>query len=168
MEIRDLISKWLIEESYIVSKIEDIGVSGIVWGLNVSTPGAPGVKFSIICPSDRRDRVVLVLGVVIATEHRRELEKLDLRERVKLLHTILSKALTICIDCKIAVKPVISDPQVIVVNMEIFNEEIEKYGKPHFVRILYRLINTYLAIVSGFNEWVPIVIGEKQPYYSYI
>jgi len=168
VEIKDLISKWLLEESYTVSNLESMGVPGIIWGFSVSTPGAPGVKFSIICPSDKKDRVILVLGVVISPEHRRELEKLSVSDRIKLLHTILSKALSVCIDCKIAVKPAISDPQALIINIEIFNDEIEKYGKPYFMRLLYRLINTYLSIVSGFNEWIPVVVSEKHQYYSYM
>jgi len=168
VETRELITKWLLEESYTVSNMGSAGMPGIEWGLNVSTPGVPGVKFSIICPSNKKDRVVLVLGVVISPEHRRELEKLGVNERIRLLHSILLKALLVCIDCKIAVKPAISDPQAIVINIEVFNEEIEKYGKHHFMKILYRLVNTYLAIVSGFNEWVPVVVSDKQHYYSYM
>jgi hypothetical protein len=168
VEIKDVISKWLLEESYTISNLEGVGVPGIAWGLSVSTPGAPGVKFSIISPSDKRDRIVLVLGVVISPEHRKELEKLSVNERVRLLHTILLKALTVCSDCKIAVKPAISDPQAIIINLEVFNDEIEKYGKSHFMRTLYRLINTYLAVVSGFNEWIPVVISEKHQYYPYM
>jgi hypothetical protein len=166
--VKEVISRWLLEESYTISNLEGVSVPGVEWGLAVSTQAPPGVKFSVISPSDKRDRVILVLGVVISPEHRRELEKLSVNERVRLLHTILSKALMVCSDCKIAVKPAISDPQAIVINLEVFNDEIEKYGKSYFLRTLYRLINTYLAVVSGFNEWFPVVVSEKQQYYPYM
>ena len=168
MNVKELITKWLLEESYSVSSMENLNLPGVAWGLNVSTPGVPSIKFSIINPSDKRDRIVLILGIAISPEHRRELEKLSTSEKVKLLHSILLKALLVCVDCKIAVKPVISDPQVIVINMEVFSEEIEKHGKPYFIKTLYKLINTYLAIVSGFNEWVPVTPSDKQQYYSYM
>ncbi|MEM4481540.1 MAG: DUF2299 family protein [Desulfurococcaceae archaeon] len=157
MLLRDIITKWLLEEAYIVSRLEAPPEARVSWSLNVATPGALGVRFSVISPMDRPDKVVLVMGIAISHEHRDLLEKLKLTERIKVLHSILSKALPVCIDCKIAVQPNITNPQTITINMELFEEEIEKYGKPYFIRVVARLLNTYLAVVSGFNEWFPVV-----------
>ena len=157
MSARDLITKWLVEESFIVTKLETPAEAKVSWSIGVSTPGVPGVKFSIITPMDKQDRVILVMGIAISQEHRSELEKLRATERVRVMHSILSKALSVCTDCKIAVQPDVVNPYTIAINMEIYEEEVEKHGKPHFMRLLTRFLNTYLAIVSGFNEWFPVL-----------
>lgn len=155
--LKETLSKWLIEEMFIVTQMDTTTVHKISWGLNVATPGTPGVKFAVLIPADKPDRVVLAMGIVISPEHKLELEKQKQVERVRILHSVLSKALMVCPECKIAVQPNILNPHVITINLEIYNEEIEKLGKPLFIRHVTRLINTYLAIVSGFNEWFPVV-----------
>ncbi|MEM4527931.1 MAG: DUF2299 family protein [Desulfurococcaceae archaeon] len=160
--VKDFINKWLIEESFIVSKLDAPPEARIKWGLNISTSGTPGIRFTIINPLDKPDRMILAMGIMISTEHRREIEKAKLVDRVRAMHSILSRALSVCIDCKIAVQPSIIDPQTITVNMEIFEEEILNYGKPYFLRLVARFLNTYLAIVSGFNEWFPVIPTEEK------
>lgn len=165
MSLRDLITKWLVEEAFVISKLETPPEARVAWSIGASTPGVPGIRFSVLSPADRQDRVILAMGIAISPEHRSELEKSKPTERIRAMHSILSKALAVCIDCKIAVQPNIVDPQSITINMEIFEEEIVKYGKPFFIRLLTRFLNTYLAIVSGFNEWFPVVqpsIREKE------
>ncbi|MEM1529286.1 MAG: DUF2299 family protein [Desulfurococcaceae archaeon] len=157
MSLRDLITKWLIEEAFAISKLDAPPEARVAWSIGVSTPGAPGVRFSVLSPADRQDRVILAMGIAISPEHRSELERSKPTERVRAMHSILSKALAVCIDCKIAVQPSIVDPQSITINVEVFEEEIVKYGKPYFMRLLTRFLNTYLAIVSGFNEWFPVI-----------
>lgn len=153
---QDLINKWLIEEAFTIRRLEAPPEARIKWGLNVTTPGSPGINFTIVNPIDRPDRYVLALAIVISPEHLRELERLKASERLRVMHSILSKALSVCMDCKIMVQPNILSPQAIAINMEVFEEEIRGYGKPFFLRLVWRLLNTYLAIVSGFNEWIPI------------
>ena len=163
--LQDLITKWLVEESFVVSRLETPPEARVMWSLGVSTPGTPGVKFTVFLPVDRQDRVVVAMGIAISPEHRGEIEKLKPAERVRVMHSILSKALMVCSDCKIAVQPSILDPQTIGINVEVFEEEVVKYGKPYFVKLLTRFLNAYLAIVSGFNEWFPVVppgIKEKE------
>lgn len=155
--LKETLSKWLIEEMFVITQMDTTSVQKISWGLNVATPGTPGVKFAVLIPSDKQDRVVLAMGIVISPEHKLELEKLKQVERVRVVHSVLSKALIVCPECKIAVQPNILNPHVITINLEIYNEEIERYGKPLFIKQVTRLINTYLAIVSGFNEWFPVV-----------
>ncbi|ADV64909.1 DUF2299 domain-containing protein [Desulfurococcus mucosus] len=155
-DIGDLISKWLMDESFILRRFEAPPEARVKWGVNVSTPGTPGVNFTVVNPLDKPDRYILALAILISPEHARELDKLKPAERLRVMHSILSKALTVCADCKIMVQPNILSPQAIAVNMELFEEEIHRYGKPFFLRLVWRLLNTYLAIVSGFNEWMPI------------
>ena len=157
MNTRDLVTKWLIEESFIVSKLETPIEARLSWSLGVTMPGPLGLRFTVLSPVDKPDRIILVMGIAISPEHRELLEKLKPQEKLRIMHSILSKSLPVCIDCKIAVQPSILNPQSVTINMEIFQEEIEKYGKPFFLRTLTRLINTYLAIVSGFNEHFPVI-----------
>lgn len=166
MSVKDRIMKWLIEESFTVTKLEAPPEARVSWSVGVATPGIPGIRFSIIVPVDKQDRVILVMGIAISQEHKSELEKLKPVERVKVIHGILLKALSVCTDCRIAVQPDAINPFTIAINMEIFEEEIEKYGKPYFMRLLTKFLNTYLAIVSGFNEWLPVlpqVTKEREP-----
>ncbi|MEM1740430.1 MAG: DUF2299 family protein [Desulfurococcaceae archaeon] len=166
MSIKDQITKWLIEESFTVTKLETPPEARVSWSIGVTTPGVPGIRFSVIMPMEKQDRVVLVMGIAISQEHKSELEKLKPTERVKVIHSILLKALSVCTDCKIAVQPDVVNPFTIAINMEIFGEEIERYGKSYFMKLLTRFLNTYLAIVSGFNEWFPVlpqVTKEKEP-----
>lgn len=157
MNIEDVITKWLIEEAFSVSKLEvPIGVK-ILWGLNVAVMGPAGAKFSIIKPQDKQDRVILVLGTVISPEHKSELDRLKPTERLRVIHSIISKALMTCPECKIAVQPDIVNPASIVINLEIFDDEILKHGKPFFTKTITKLLNTYFTIVSGFNEWFPVL-----------
>ncbi|MEM0325412.1 MAG: DUF2299 family protein [Desulfurococcaceae archaeon] len=163
--LKDLLSKWLIEENFIVTQLDTTTLPRANWGLNVATPGAPGVKFAVISPADKPDRVVLVIGIAISPEHRAELEKLKQTERIKVMHSILSRALMVCNDCKVSVQPSIINPHTITINLEIFGEEIEAHRKPLFIKQVVKLINTYLTIVSGFNEWFPVVPqpGKEAP-----
>jgi hypothetical protein len=155
LDITESITKWLIEESFTISKLEAPPEARVAWGIGVSTPSVPSIRFSVVMPIDKRDRVVVVMGIVISPEHKNELDKLKPLERVRIMHSILSKALTVCQDCKIAVQPDIVNPSAIAINMEIYEEELAKHGKPYFIRLLTRFLNTYFAIVSGFNEWYP-------------
>ncbi|MEL9908653.1 MAG: DUF2299 family protein [Desulfurococcus sp.] len=154
--VQDLIVKWLMEESFTTRKLEAPPGAGIKWGINVTTPGNPGVNFTVANPVDKPDRYILALAIVVSPEHARELEKMKPAERLRVMNSILSKALTVCIDCKIMVQPNIITPQTITVNMEFFEDELRGYGKPFFLRLVWRFLNTYLAIVSGFNEWMPV------------
>lgn len=155
--LRDLITKWLIEEAFLVTKLDTPPEARVSWSIGVSTQGIPPIRFSVLAPADRPDRVVLAMAIAISPEHKAELEKLKPIERVKVIHSILHRAITICNDCKIAVQPDIINPFSIAINMEIYEEEIEKLGKPYFMRTLTRFLNSYLAIVSGFNEWFPVL-----------
>lgn len=157
MLLKETIVRWLVEEAFAISQLELPLEARVSWGLTVATPGSPQVKFSIISPLDRHDKVILVIGIAISPEHRNLLEGLKPTERIKIVHSILSKALPVCIDCKIVVQPNILCPQTITISMELFEEEIERYGKPYFIKVVSRLLNTYLAVVSGFNEWLPVI-----------
>lgn len=152
-----MITKWLIEEAFVVSRLEAPPEARVEWGIGVSTPGIPPIRYSIIVPVDKRDRFILAMAIAISPEHKNELEKLRPVERVRVMHSILYRALALCADCRIAVQPDIVNPYTIAINMEIYEEEIRKYDKPYFMRTLTRFLNTYLAIVSGFNEWFPII-----------
>lgn len=155
--IKDRISKWLLDEKFLVTQVDTAAVKGIAWGLNVSTPPPLNVKFAVLIPADMQDKVVLAMGIAISPEHKAELEKLKQTERVKVVHSVLSRALIVCNDCKISVQPTLVDPATIVINLELYKEELESHGKPLFMKSVIKLINTYLAIVSAFNEWFPII-----------
>lgn len=118
----DMISRWLIEETFTLRRLEAPPEARIKWGINVSTPGSPGVSFTIVNPADREDRYVLTLAILVSPEHLKELEKLKPADRLKIMHSILSRALAVCIDCKIMVQPNVLNPQAIVVNMDIFED----------------------------------------------
>ncbi|MEM1634846.1 MAG: DUF2299 family protein [Thermosphaera sp.] len=166
--IYDLISKWLVEESFTIRRLEAPPEAKISWGLDVFTPGHPSVNFKIINPVDKQDRVLLVLGIGISPDHKRELEKLKATERLRVISNIVGKALAVCIDCQITVQPNMVDPQAMSILLVLFNEEIEAYRKPYFMRLVARVLNTYFAIISGFNEWYPVIPDEGrkriQPY----
>lgn len=166
---KDLISKWLIEETFAVRKMEPQQVAGLnlAWGINVSTPSTPSIAFSVINPSDKPDRYILTLGIGISPEHKRELEKLKPAERLRVMNSIMARALMLCGDCRIAVQPNIIDPQFITINVDLFEEEVLSHGKPYFLRLLFRFLNTYIVIVSGFNEWFPILPGGGREGYVY-
>ncbi|MEM1773387.1 MAG: DUF2299 family protein, partial [Desulfurococcaceae archaeon] len=76
MSIKDQITKWLIEESFTVTKLETPPEARVSWSIGVTTPGVPGIRFSVIMPMEKQDRVVLVMGIAISQEHKSELEKL--------------------------------------------------------------------------------------------
>ncbi len=166
--VHELVSKWLVEESFTIRKLEAPPEAKILWGLDVFTPGQPGVNFKIISPADKSDRVLIVLGIGISPDHKRELEKLRQTDRLKIISNILGKALSVCIDCQITVQPNMVDPQALSILLVLFNEEITLYGKPYFMRLIARTLNTYFAIISGFNEWFPVIPEEPrkkiQPY----
>jgi hypothetical protein len=164
----ELISKWLVEESFTIRRLEAPPEAKILWGLDVFTPGQPSVNFKIINPADKPDRVLIVLGIGISPDHRRELDKLKQTEKLKVISNILGKALSVCIDCQITVQPNMIDPQALSILLALFNEEIALYGKPYFMRLVARTLNTYFAIISGFNEWFPVIPEDSrkkiQPY----
>jgi hypothetical protein len=164
----ELISKWLVEESFTIRRLEAPPEAKILWGLDVFTPGQPSINFKIINPADKPDRVLIVLGIGISPDHKRELDRLKHAERLKVISNILGKALSVCIDCQITVQPNMIDPQALSILLALFNEEITLYGKPYLMRLVARTLNTYLAIISGFNEWFPVIPEDSrkkiQPY----
>ena len=160
-DLEDLVSRCLLEEMFVVTKLDPSTMPGILWGLDVTTPSRPSVRFAVISPIDRQDRVVLALGVVISPEHKRELDKLKPLEKIRAVHSILSRVLLMCPDCKIAVQPSVLDPQALAINMELFADEIKNGGKPLFTKRVTRLINTYFIVVSSFNELFPVI--PQQP-----
>lgn len=160
--------KWLTEESYAISRLDLPPDTRVSWSIGVSTPGIPSIKFTVLIPMDRQDRVVLAMGVIISPEHRQELEKTKLTERIRAIHSIFSRALMTCSDCKIVIQPSMVNPQTITINLEVFEDELTKYGKPYFIKALTRFINTYLVIVSGFNELFPIVQSDTKETHFYI
>ena len=157
MSLRDTIVKWLIEEDFIVSKLDVPPGAEVAWCISVSTPGVPTTRFTVLSPAGRSDKIILAMVVTISPEHRSELERLKPAERVKVIHSILSKALAVCMDCKIGVQPNILNPQNIAINADVYEEEVSRYGKPYFMRLVARFLNTYFTIVSGFNEWFPVI-----------
>lgn len=156
-DIEAMIYKWLLDENFTVRKIDRPQDFRAKWGLNANTPGAPGIAFSIINPLDKPDRYVMTMGIVISPEHRRELDKHKPQERLRIMNNILFHALSICPECKIVVQPNLLNPEFITVNLDFFAEEFQSDKRFSFMKSLYKFLNTYIAIVAGFNEWLPVI-----------
>jgi len=159
-EIRDLITEWLIEEGFEVKKLPEIPQIRFKWGLDVFTPPPLRVNIKIFKPEERLDRVIILLGVGVSPEHLQALSKLKPEERLRFSSKLLYRLITACNNCSIALQPNPVDLKGVSVAITFFDSEVNKDFKPILLKMLMVLVNSFLLIVSTFNEEFPIVSGS--------
>ncbi len=159
-KVRDLITGWLIDEGFEVRNFTLPEPAEVVWGLDVFTPPPLRVNLKIFKPKDRRDRVMMILGVGISPEHLRRLAKLGSKGRLSFSSKLLRNILSVCNYCSVAIQPNPIDPQAVTVGIAVFDSEVHEDSKPRFLEKVMLLVNTFLAIISTFNEEFPVVGDE--------
>ncbi len=158
---QELITNWLIEEGFEVKKLTVMPPIKILWGLDVFTPPPLRVNLKIFKPENRNDRVIILLGVGISPEHRAALSKLTEEQRLKFSSKLLSRILSVCNICTVAIQPNPVNPQAVSVGTTVFDVEITDTFKPRFTERISLLINSFLTIVSTFNEEFPVIPKGK-------
>ncbi len=159
--LEEVITKWLIDEGFEVKKLDPRFPIKTVWGIDVRTPPPMTVGFSIFKPAERTDRFVILLGVAISPEHLTELSKLKPTERLKFMSRLMLEILKICPTCHVVVEPNPISPRGISTSLTILEETLRKEGRNYLLNSIYRIINTFIAIISYFNEAFPEVTMSK-------
>ncbi len=156
-KVQNLITKWLIDEGFEVKKLTPSPQVRFKWGVDVFTPPPLRVNIKIFKPDERPDRVILLLGVGVSPEHQAALARLKDEGRLKFSSKLLSRLITACNTCSIAIQPNPIDPKGVSVGLTIFDDEVDEAFKPRLLSKLMVLVNSFLIIVSTFNEDFPII-----------
>ncbi|MCD6084908.1 MAG: DUF2299 family protein [Desulfurococcales archaeon] len=149
------LTKWFIDEGFEVKKLSGPPQLKVVWGLDTYTPPPLKVNIKVFQPTHGGDKVVFLLGVSVAPEHRSALGKLEVNEKIRFSSKLLRTITCVCNDCATALQPNPVDLQAITVAKPLYISEIEDKGKPIVMGTIARLINSFLAIISTFNEEFP-------------
>ncbi|MEZ0394446.1 MAG: DUF2299 family protein [Desulfurococcaceae archaeon] len=158
----ELINRWLVEEGFIVRRLEAPPELRIAWGLDVNTPLPPNINFKVMKPADRPDRFVIFLGVTVSPEHRKWLSTKSQQDVLRFTSRLAHMVLSVCNDCQLTIQPSFVDPQTITIALGVFEEEVREGRKGEFVRNVVRVLNAYFTVVSAFNEEFPVIPQAKQ------
>ncbi|MCS7107292.1 MAG: DUF2299 family protein [Acidilobaceae archaeon] len=148
MSLRDKVLVWLAEEG-LETRIENVppGVP-VEWAVSAFLPGPIRIGVIIQQPKDRKDIIMLTLGVMVGSEHRDGLMKLGVGERVQIAHDMLKSLLYLCPDCSIFMQPSLEDLQYINVSKIHYVNSLTREDLMYSVRVLG---NTFILIVSELN-----------------
>ncbi len=164
--IKELITNWLVDEGFEVKNLDSLPPIEMVWGLDVFTPPPLKVNLKIFKPGDRRDRVILLLGVGISPEHLSKLSRLKPEDRLRFTSKLLRRILSVCNTCNVAIQPNPVEPQALTVALTMFDRDISEDSKPVFLERITLLVNAFLTIVSTFNEDFPALPGKEEGFRS--
>jgi len=154
-DIEDVITKWLLDEGFEVKRITAGLPIESSWGLDVRTPPPSRIGFRVFKPKAKPDRTILTLGVAIAKEHLSVLNKMRREDRFRFISRLVLELLKVCNTCNILVEPSPIDPRGITITLILIDDYIRKSGRQEFLNSVYKLLNTYVAIISYFNEAFP-------------
>ncbi|MEN2999739.1 MAG: DUF2299 family protein [Acidilobaceae archaeon] len=148
MSLRDKLLVWLAEEG-LETRIESVppGVP-VEWAISAFLPGPIRVGVIMQQPKDRKDVVMLTLGVMVGNEHREGLMKLSLGERVQIAHDMLKSLLFLCPDCSIFMQPSLEDLQYINLSRVHYVNNLTREELMYSVRVLS---NAFILVVSELN-----------------
>jgi len=163
-KIKELITNWLIEEGFEVKKLPQAPQVKFIWGLDIFTPPPLKVNIKLFKPEEKPDRIIFLLGVGVSPEHQVSLSKLSPEKRLSFSSKLLYRLITACNRCSVAIQPNPVDPKGISVGLTVFDTEINEGFKPELLSRLMVLVNSFLLIVSTFNESFPVV--PKGPGYK--
>ncbi|AFK51343.1 hypothetical protein TCELL_0919 [Thermogladius calderae 1633] len=160
--VEERVNEWLIQEGFIVRKLEAPPEARITWGLDVNTPPPFQVNFKVFKTLDKPDRLVVLIGVVVSPEHRKYLTSMRQEEVLRFMSRLTRILLTACVDCQLTIQPSILDPQTLTVALVLFDDEVRAQGKQVFLKTVMRVLNAYSIIVSLFNEAYPILPQQRE------
>ncbi|WP_440059386.1 DUF2299 domain-containing protein [Thermogladius sp. 4427co] len=160
--VEERVNQWLIEEGFIVKKLEAPPEAKISWGLDVNTPPPFQVNFKVFKSSEKPDRLIILIGIVVSPEHRKFLSSLRQEEVLRFMSRLTRIVLSACSDCQLTIQPNLIDPQTLTIASVLFDEEVEKGGKHVFVKTIMKILNSYSIIVSMFNEAYPVLPQPKE------
>ena len=160
-DIEEMVTKWLLDEGFEVKRITTGFPIESLWGLEVRTPPPTRIGFRVFKPKAKPDRTILTLGVAIAKEHLSELGKMRAENRFRFTSRLVLELLKVCNTCNILVEPSPINPKGITVTLILFDEYIKNSGRQEFLNNVYKLLNTYVAIISYFNEAFPYIPTSK-------
>ncbi len=153
--VREKIIAWLIDEDHEVKSDTPPKGAPIDWILKVTAKVPPVIARIVIQqPSNKRDRIIATLGVVVSPQHREKLMSLTPGERQEIVYRILNMAYQICSECVIMVQPSFIDPQSIVITEVIYHEEL---SRPRITASIRKLANLLGIISAGFNAYLHLV-----------
>ncbi len=159
-DIREKIIAWLVDEDHEVKVETPPKGAPIEWVLKVTAKIPPVLARVVIQqPSNKKDRIVVTLGVVVSPQHRDALSKLSLPKRQEVIHKILVDAYKLCPDCVIVVQPNYIDPQSIVITDIIYVDELTK---PRLSSSIRKMTNMLAIISAGFNAYLEVIPSESR------
>ncbi|MCX8196234.1 MAG: DUF2299 family protein [Acidilobaceae archaeon] len=149
MSMRDRVLIWLAEEG-LETRVESVPAEiPIDWALSAFLPGPLRIGVTIQQPKDRKDLIMLSMGIMLGPEHREGLAKLAFGEKVSIANEILKSLILLCPDCSIVVQPSLEDLQYISVSRVHYANSVTKEELMYSVRVLG---NAFVLVVSELNS----------------
>ena len=148
MDFREKIIAWLVDEDHEVKSESPPPGAPVEWLVKVTVKAPIRVNVLVQQPSSKKDRIVISLGIALSDVHRRELMKLEERERVRIVAEIYSDVLKMCPDCVSIVQPSLNEPQGIAVSRIIYHESLTRESVASTVRVF---MNIFANIVASLN-----------------
>ncbi len=152
----DKVLKWLVESGFKVEKLTEVQTLRAKWGYRVTTPPPIPTTIAIFEPQDYSDRLLLLLGINIAPEHRMGILRMDRSKRLSFMSRVILDILRICPTCRVGVQPSMIEPQSIVATLILFYENLTKSS---LVNSLVMLSNVYTSVLANF--WSEFPTGRE-------
>ena len=155
-ELRGRITSWLTAAGFIVAPHQGPLPSNAAWGLLVTTPPPLQVKVRLLCLKD--GGVIAGIAINISDYHKKALEELEERERIRLSSRMIREVIKVCPYCRLGVQGPLHLPTAIIAESYLDGKALTMQ---RLVDDVTRLVNIFLIVNSLLWEYVPPRMGEE-------
>lgn len=155
-ELKGRVTSWLTTAGFIVAPHQGPLPSNAAWGLLVTTPPPLQVKVRILCLKD--GNLIAGIAINISDYHRKAVEEMDEKERVKLTAQMIREILKVCPHCRLGIQGPLHLPVAIIAESYLDSKGLTMQ---RLVDDVTRLVNIFLVVNSVLWEYVPPKAGEE-------
>ncbi|KSW11311.1 hypothetical protein CF15_00095 [Pyrodictium occultum] len=157
-QAREKITAWLTDAGLVVAPLNAPMPSNAEWGLLVATPPPLQVKLRVI--GLKNGDVILSIGVNFSEQHREEVRKMPVEERVRFTAQLLERLIAVCPYCRVALNGSIDSPEAIVAEVLLSGDEV---SRQRIMDGVARLVNLFLMVNAVLWERFPGTVAGKEP-----
>jgi hypothetical protein len=155
-ELKSKITGWLTTAGFIVAPYQGPLPSNAACGLLVTTPPPLQVKVRIVCLND--GNLITGIAINISDYHRKAIEEMNEKERIKLTSQMIRDVLRICPYCRLGIQGPLHLPTAIIAEAYLDSKSLTMQ---RLVDDVTRLVNIFLVINSILWEYVPPKLSEE-------
>ncbi len=158
---REKIVSWLADEDFEVHIESPPPGTPFEWVVRATSKIPVKANVIIQQPKEKKDRVVVTLGVMISDYHRSKMRTLDDLERASISFEIYRDLITVCPDCLVLIQQNIADPESIVITRILYEEQIDR---PTIVNTVKMLVNMFSMLVLKLtSRFGPLQQSKREP-----